>query len=62
VTLGGQTFLDMQVAPHQAEASNLAKQTSTHHEDHEAMNTSASKSNILECGRSESPNMSINLS
>lgn len=48
MTLGGQTFLDMQVAPHQAEASRLAKQLGTHYEEHEAMNNSASTSNVVE--------------
>lgn len=38
VTLDGETFLDMQVAPHHAEASTLAKQSGAHCEENEAMN------------------------
>lgn len=57
--LGGQTFLDMQVAPHQAEISKLAKQSGIYYEEHEAMNNSARTSNVVEVvGRSESPSIS----
>jgi hypothetical protein len=35
VTLDGETFLDMQVAPHQAEASKPAKQSDMYYEEHE---------------------------
>ena len=48
VILGGQTFLDMQAAPHQAEVSKLAKQLGVYYEEHEAMNNSASTSNVVE--------------
>lgn len=47
---GGQTFLDMQAAPHQAEVSKLAKQLGVYYEEHEAMNKSASTSNVVNCG------------
>jgi hypothetical protein len=48
VTPDGETFLDMQLAPHQAEAFYLAEQSGTHYEEHEAMNSSASTSNVVE--------------
>lgn len=50
MTLGGQTFLDMQVAPHQAEFSKLAQQLGVYYEEHEAMNKSASTSNVANYG------------
>jgi hypothetical protein len=41
VTLDGETFLDLQEAPHQAEASTLDKQSGVYYEEHEATNHSA---------------------
>ena len=59
VTLDGETFLDMQVAPHQAEASKPAKQSGMYYEEHEAMDNSASTSNVAEfLGRFENANLS----
>lgn len=59
VTLDGETFFDMQVAPHQAEASKPAKQSGMYYEEHEAMNNSARTSNVAEfLGRSENANLS----
>ena len=49
VTLDGETFLDLQAAPHQAEASKLAKQSGVHHEEHEAANHSAYTRNSMAC-------------
>ena len=47
VTLDGETFLDVQLAPHQAEASTLAKQSGIYYEEYEAMNNSAGTSNVV---------------
>lgn len=59
MTLGGQTFFDMQVASHQAEVSKLAKQPGIYYEEHEVMNNSARTSNVVEVvGSSESPSIS----
>ena len=45
VTLDGETFLDVQLAPHQAEASTLFGQSGIYHEEHETISNSASTIN-----------------
>ena len=58
MTPDGETFLDVQLAPNQAEAFYLAEQSGTHCEEHEAMNSSASTSNVVEYwGNFKSSNM-----
>ena len=47
VTLDGSAFLDMQLAPHRAEASTPTEQADVYHEEHEAMSNSTSTSNIV---------------
>ena len=47
VTFDGATFLDMQLAPHRAEASTPTEQADVYHEEHEAMSNSTSTSNIV---------------
>jgi hypothetical protein len=49
VTLDGETFLDLQEAPHQAEASTLDKQSGVYYEEHEATNHSAYTWNPMAC-------------
>jgi hypothetical protein len=47
VTLDGETFLDMRVVPHQAEASTLIKQSGIYYAQHDVMSNSASIPNVV---------------
>ena len=59
VTPDGEAFLYMQLAPHQAEASNLFKQSNIYYGGHQAMDNRSITSNLVEfLGMFESPDIS----